>query len=61
MQTVKTLEEYQAIINQVRETKIPIKVKSLLSDEEIEKGNEELDMEGIEVIMTEEYDLIKPL
>jgi len=61
METVSTVKEYQSLINKVRETKIPIKVKVDMNDDELEKGREELDMDGIEVIMHEGYDEIKIL
>ena len=61
METVKTISEYQLLINKVRETKTPTEVKVDMEDDELEKGREELDMDGIEVIMFEDYDEIKPL
>ena len=61
MQTVKTIKEYQLYINKVRETKISIKVKVEMTDKELEKGGKKLDMEGIEVIVGNGYDEIKPL
>lgn len=59
MEIVRTISEHQLLINKVSETKISIKVKVDMEDDELEKGKEELDMDGIEVIMTEEYDEIK--
>jgi hypothetical protein len=61
METANTIQEFQLLINKVKETKQPIKVKVTLPDEEIERGKEELQMEGIEIIMGREYDEIKPI
>lgn len=57
MQTVKTIKEYQLLLNKVRDTKIPIKVKIEMSDEELDK-KDELDMQGLDVIVGVEYDEI---
>jgi len=61
METVRTIKKYQEYINEVRETKIPMRVKVEMTDEELDKAPEELDMEGVEVIVGHEYDEIKPL
>ncbi|HTB07747.1 MAG TPA: hypothetical protein VK806_12415 [Bacteroidia bacterium] len=61
MKTVTSLEEYQQVVNEVRKSRQPIKIKPILSDEDIERGKEELDLDGVNVILTEEYDEIKPL
>ncbi len=61
MKTVTTVTEYQDCIDEVRGTKISMKVIVDMTDEELEKAMEELDMEGIEVIVGDEYDEIKPV
>lgn len=60
MQTVKTIKEYQLLLNKVRDTKISVKVKIEMSDEELEK-KDELDMQGLDIIVGVEYDEIKPI
>ena len=61
MKIIKTLKEYQEIVDEVRKTKQPVKIKSELSDEDIDRGATELNLEGLEVIITADYDEIKIL
>ena len=61
MQTIKTIKEYQLLVDEVAKTKKPIKVKVDMSHPELDKAMDELNLEGVEVIIGEEYDEIKPL
>jgi len=61
MKTVSSVEEYQECINEVLKTKESMKVKVNMSHPELDKAMEELNLEGVEVIVGEEYDEIKPL
>ena len=61
MKTVKTLKEYQEVVDEVRKTQQPVKIKSELTDEDIDKGATELNLEGVEVFVEKGYDEIKPV
>ncbi len=55
------MPEYQDCIDEVRGTKTSMKVIVDMTDDELEKAMYKLDMEGIEVIMMDGYDEIKPI
>ena len=60
METAKTIKEYQLYINKVREIKHALQVRVKMTDEELNKRNE-LDMQGVDIIVGIEYDEIRPL
>lgn len=61
MQTIKTIQEYQYLIDEVVKTEKTYKVKVDMSHPELDKAMDELNLEGVEVIIGKEYDEIKPL
>lgn len=61
IEVVKTIEQYQLLINQVRETKTPIKVKVDMNHPELDKAMDKLDLDGVDIIISGECDLIKPI
>jgi hypothetical protein len=61
MKTVKTIKEYQLVIDEVRNSKEPVQVKVDMPLEELVKAKSELNLRGVEVIVGNEYDEIKPL
>jgi len=58
MKTVKTFKEYQEIVNFVRINKKPIKVKNNLSEKEMEKLRERLNVRNIDIVVFVDCDEI---
>ncbi len=60
MKTITKVEDYRKCINEVKETGNPVTVKNNMSVEENEKLTN-TDLKGIDIIVSEECDEIKPL
>jgi hypothetical protein len=61
MKTIKTVEEFQLCIDEVNKTKKEMNVKIEMTDFETEKVRKKLKMDGVDVVVKSEYDVIKPL
>jgi hypothetical protein len=61
MKTVSTLKEYQEVVDEVKKSKQPVKVKVNMSHDEIDRAPKELNLEGVEVIVSAEFDEIKAI
>jgi len=61
MKTVTTMQEFQDCIDEVKRTKQSMKVANKMSDEEKDKTRDEINMDGVDVIVFSDHDEIKPL
>lgn len=61
MRTIKTIKEYQDCIDEVIKTNSSIQIKLEMDDDTLEKAAKELKMDGVDIVVTLEGNIIKPL
>jgi len=60
MRTIKTIKEYQDCIDEVIKTNSPIQIKLEMDNDTLERAAKELKMDGVDIIVTLEGNIIKP-
>lgn len=61
MRTIKTIKEYQDCIDEAIKTNSSIQIKLEMDDDTLEKAAKELKMDRVDIVVTLEGNIIKPL